>query len=264
MPYFAVDDQITFHPKAIAAGNAAMGVWTRAGAWAKANTTGGFVSAELAHALGKKESARLVTAGLWREGEHPKWGIGYYFHDWTHTSGNGTEEEEKERRERDRERARERKRAQRERDAAARHAVGHGVTPGDVPPTPSPSPIPIETDVTTDGPESHEIPARDVDDPIEMAMRERHITNLGRVRRAFSDLIDEEATDGEVIDLAGMVLDRSRKFVTNPEAYIEVAVEKSADEIRMYAAEARARSPRAFPPHVSPQLVAVIREQVSA
>jgi hypothetical protein len=32
----------------------------------------------------------------------------------------------------------------------------------------------------------------------------------------------------------------------------------------MYAAEARARSPRAFPAHVSPQLVAVIREKASA
>lgn len=131
-------------------------------------------------------------------------------------------------------------------------------------PGPVPGPDPLETDMTNANRSSHEIPAREVDDPIEVAQRERNITNLGRIRRAFRGLIDDEASDGEVIDLAGMVLDRARGFVDNPEAYIETAALKSRDEIGVYAAEVRARSPRPFPAHVSPQLVAVIREAVGA
>lgn len=67
MPYFPVDDQMPFHPKIIAAGNAAVGVWTRAGAWSKGHATGGFVPTEIASILGTREANRLVEAGLWVE-----------------------------------------------------------------------------------------------------------------------------------------------------------------------------------------------------
>lgn len=33
MPWFQVDDQLSFHAKVIAAQNPAMGLWVRAGAW---------------------------------------------------------------------------------------------------------------------------------------------------------------------------------------------------------------------------------------
>ena len=33
MPWFNVDDGFAFHRKAVRAGNAAIGLWTRAGSW---------------------------------------------------------------------------------------------------------------------------------------------------------------------------------------------------------------------------------------
>jgi hypothetical protein len=79
MPWFKVDDQLAFHPKVITAGNAAMGLWVRAGAWASDKLTDGYVPGELVGALGgkKADADRLVAAGLWeRDGD------GYRFHDW--------------------------------------------------------------------------------------------------------------------------------------------------------------------------------------
>lgn len=144
MPYFPVDDQAAFHPKILAAGNAAVGVWTRAGAWCKAHASGGFVRAEIAHAIGSRsEVRRLVAAGLWTVAEEN--GVaGFRFHDWSDQAGNFDAETEKARRESERERWRERKRAERERKKSQGHGDSHGVTPGGVSPEsrtpPSPSP----------------------------------------------------------------------------------------------------------------------------
>lgn len=130
------------------------------------------------------------------------------------------------------------------------------VSPG---PVPGPDP---QTDMTSDGQESHQSIARESDDPIEITMRERGITNLNRIRHTFGTLLDQEATDGEVVDLAGMVLDRSKGFVNNPEAYISAAVQSSRHEVAGYASEVQARSPRRLlAPHISPQLVALINER---
>lgn len=125
MPYFPVDDQFAFHPKAVAAGNAAVGLWTRAGSWCKAHASGGKVPHEIAHALGaKKEVERLISVGLWVAVDG-----GYQFHDWSDQAGNFDAEIEKQRRQAERERNRERKRRQRERERSQGHGDSHGVTP---------------------------------------------------------------------------------------------------------------------------------------
>lgn len=78
MPWFQVDDQLPVHKKVMAAGNAAMGLWVRAGSWCQQNLTGGFVPTHVVKTLGTFGQAKaLVTAGLW----HPVTG-GYHFHDW--------------------------------------------------------------------------------------------------------------------------------------------------------------------------------------
>lgn len=78
MPWFRVDDNLAFHAKALAAGNAAMGLWVRAGSWSMQQLTDGYIPAQVARQLGKKiEAERLVVAGLWTEG-----GDGYHFHEW--------------------------------------------------------------------------------------------------------------------------------------------------------------------------------------
>ncbi|WP_069163004.1 hypothetical protein [Nocardia altamirensis] len=79
MPWFQVDDQLGFHPKAVAAGNAAMGLWVRAGSWSMQQLTEGFVPAAIVRGLGSAAQAKkLVEVGLWTAVDG-----GYRFHDWT-------------------------------------------------------------------------------------------------------------------------------------------------------------------------------------
>ncbi len=66
MPWFKVDDQLAFHRKALMAGNAAMGLWVRAGSWAAQQLTDGIIPDDLLSSLGSRYQAdRLVKAGLW-------------------------------------------------------------------------------------------------------------------------------------------------------------------------------------------------------
>lgn len=77
MAFFQVDDQLAFHSKAVAAGNAAMGLWVRAGSWSMAQLTEGHVPMEMVRALGTTGQAkRLVEAGLWAPSERG----GFQFH----------------------------------------------------------------------------------------------------------------------------------------------------------------------------------------
>lgn len=78
MTWFKVDDSLAFHAKAVAAGNAAMGMWTRGGAWCAQQLTDGHVPAHMVPALGSKgQATALVNAGLWTRVDG-----GYRFHDW--------------------------------------------------------------------------------------------------------------------------------------------------------------------------------------
>jgi hypothetical protein len=79
MPWFKVDDTLAFHSKIVAAGNAAMGLWARAGAWSMQQLSDGFVPRHIARQLGSRaEAQRLVDVGLWIDK-----GDGYAFHEWT-------------------------------------------------------------------------------------------------------------------------------------------------------------------------------------
>lgn len=79
MPWFRVDDNLAFHAKTLAAGNAAMGLWVRAGSWAMQQLTDGHVPAHVAKQLGSRaEAKRLCDAGLWAERPDG----GYDFHQW--------------------------------------------------------------------------------------------------------------------------------------------------------------------------------------
>ena len=78
MVWFKVDDTLAFHAKTVAAGNSAMGLWVRAGAWCSATLTDGHVPDHMISALGKLSEAKsLVRAGLWERTEG-----GYVFHEW--------------------------------------------------------------------------------------------------------------------------------------------------------------------------------------
>lgn len=79
MTWFKVDDQLAFHPKVIEAGNAAMGLWVRAGAWCSAHLTEGALPKHMIGTLGAqaRDAKRLVEVGLWEQTN-----VGYQFRDW--------------------------------------------------------------------------------------------------------------------------------------------------------------------------------------
>lgn len=107
MPWFYVEDNLAFHPKALDAGNAAIGLWTRAGSWSQATLTEGFIPTGMARQLGTAAEAKKLTAtGLWIAKDN-----GYEFHQWdqrqqTRAQIEATREASRERQRRAREKAR--------------------------------------------------------------------------------------------------------------------------------------------------------------
>lgn len=83
MPWFPVDDAFHSHPKAVKAGDEALGMWTRAGAHCMAYLTDGFVADWWVkqQPKGVVKAQRLVNAELWRPAKK-NGESGYQFHDW--------------------------------------------------------------------------------------------------------------------------------------------------------------------------------------
>lgn len=78
MTWFYVDDNLAFHRKVVAAGNAAMGLWVRAGSWSCQQLTDGHVPDHMVAVLGTPSQARrLVAVGLWVAVQG-----GFQFHQW--------------------------------------------------------------------------------------------------------------------------------------------------------------------------------------
>ncbi|GAA2092415.1 hypothetical protein [Actinomadura alba] len=100
MVWFKVDDGLAFHRKAVAAGNAAMGLWVRAGSWCSHQLTDGFVPEDMIGSLGNTGQAkRLVAVRLWERVEG-----GYQFWQWNDPGRQPTREQVEQEREAARER----------------------------------------------------------------------------------------------------------------------------------------------------------------
>jgi len=114
MAWFKVDDTLAFHHKTVAAGNAAMGLWVRAGSWSRMSGTDGFIPDLMANQIGTKaQIKRLCDVGLWDQ--MPS---GYAFHQWDERQPSKAEMEQ-ERADNARRQAvwREREKEKRDRDA---------------------------------------------------------------------------------------------------------------------------------------------------
>ncbi|MEU3710511.1 hypothetical protein [Streptomyces catenulae] len=98
MAWFKIDDSAHMHPKVIAAGNAALGLWLRCGAYCAQHLTEGHVPALVAKQYGTAPQARkLVTAGLWHAHGHdcprcpqPSAAGDYVVHDYFEAGRNAT------------------------------------------------------------------------------------------------------------------------------------------------------------------------------
>jgi hypothetical protein len=78
MAWAKVDDNLTFHPKVLAVGNEAMGVWVRAMSWSMQQLTDGFIPHDIVVAVkGSAVAPALCHKGLWHEVEG-----GFQFNDW--------------------------------------------------------------------------------------------------------------------------------------------------------------------------------------
>lgn len=89
MSWFKVDDTLAFHAKVVAAGNAAMGLWVRAGSWSMQQLTDGRIPAHMAQTLGSRaEIRRLLDVGLWETADD-----GYTFHGWNDPGRQRTKDE---------------------------------------------------------------------------------------------------------------------------------------------------------------------------
>lgn len=152
MPWFNVDDGFAFHRKTVLAGNAAIGLWTRAGSWCSRELTDGFVPDHMVPTMGTpKQAERLVKAGLWVRDDARE---GFQFHEWTVDGRNSTRENVLKKREQ----AADKKRRQRERNDPKKPEpqVGEvcpggtdGGVPGGVPGgVNAPSPLPSITTTT--------------------------------------------------------------------------------------------------------------------
>jgi len=65
MTWFKVDDKLSFHTKAIRAGNAAMGAWVRLGAWTSEREMDGVIPYEVALLIASKnEIEKLIDVGF--------------------------------------------------------------------------------------------------------------------------------------------------------------------------------------------------------
>lgn len=123
MPWFRVDDNLALHPKIVRAGNAAMGMWVRAGAWSAQQLTDGFVPDDVVKLLGGARIAtRLVECDLWLRVDG-----GFRFHEWSERQPSRADVE------RDRKAARTRKERWRERRS---ERDGHAVPDADGTPFP--------------------------------------------------------------------------------------------------------------------------------
>jgi len=82
MSWVKVDDGLYMHPKVLAAGVPAMGLWVRCLAYAAAHMTDGFVPSDAAYGVVSRRSSlpdELVRAGLWRRDDALN---GWWIHDY--------------------------------------------------------------------------------------------------------------------------------------------------------------------------------------
>lgn len=240
MPWFKVDDQAAMHMKMIMAGNDALGLWVRAGAWCAAQLTDGLVPAPLVTALGgTTEAARaLVSAGLWEE----ELG-GYRFHDWADYQP--TSESVKA----DRAAAAERMRNVRANKKANVRANAQPNEPGNVRDvfgsgSPSPSPVPSPDSSKTSQSQSRTKRARISTDAIEVSEMtkrlagQKGIHSLRTVVDAIFKHTGQTVTADQAFQVSVWILDKAKTYPDAPQRYVTGAIAKSPAEIEQHIHEA--------------------------
>jgi hypothetical protein len=246
MVWFRVDDVLPFHARVIEAGNAAMGLWVRAGALSAGQLTDGFITAATARTLGSpREIKRLVEVGLWVEVDG-----GYQFHAWAE-DGSGTK------RQPTRAEVEAARKAERDRKAAQR-AKPKDTHPDDPPRPPgvpvgqparhrpdvgdvSEYPVPSRPDPVTDShvsPSSH-VPDREAETDDDDGSRIRSaywrawkISNPTALIALIAQAVDRPVDEQQAVGIVAGILAKSKTAPRFVQAYVESSVRQSWAEIQ--------------------------------
>lgn len=230
MPWFKVDDGLADHPKTVLAGNAAMGLWVRSGAWSAKHLTEGLIPAHMIPVLGNRAQAKaLVAAGLW-----VSVGADYRFHQWDEDGRQPSRESVLA--EREANRVRQQKARDRARESRVSHAVTHTpVTPGvTVPPS---RPVPTRpTDMTYDYESGHlrDGPEIDFDSNQIGGQRAKNvgITDIASVRLALTAAAEQPVSVHGAVLLTEAILSKARHEVRDVDAYVATVCRNSAPEVQ--------------------------------
>lgn len=226
MVWFKVDDQLAVHPKVVSAGNAAMGLWLRAGAWCGAQLTDGRLPAAMVRALDgtPAEAKRLVNAGLWIEGEDC-----YHFHDWDDWQPSREQVLS--------ERAAGRERVARSR-ARAKERRTFGVTDAERSATPSPSPSPdYYSPHMSQSRDTRASGETDAEEPSELTQRlaaQQGIRSLSAVAQAIRQRADRDVSPTAALQVARWLLEKAKKWPDHPQPYVIACVNESPLEVQQF------------------------------
>lgn len=205
MTWFKVDDALATHDKVLAAGNAAMGLWVRAGAWSSQHLTDGDVPMHAVRLLGTRGQAdALVRAGLWL-----KTSQGYRFHEWHDYQPSRKKVES------DRQAARERMRAIRAGSPEVRPNTDECSPEVRDPSVRDPRPVPSRPDPVVTSP-SQSPPHRLSDDGLERVMQ----------------AIGSHCPKAHARRSADMILAKANGNVRDPTRYVLKAIEAEPDLYR--------------------------------
>lgn len=225
MPWFKVDDALAFHMKALAAGNAALGLWVRAGSWSMQQLSDGFVPASMVTALGggHKDAKALTQAGLWHQVDG-----GFQFHDWAEYQPTRAEVAA--------EREATRERVKKHRAKQVGNGDSNGVTNGVSTPAPS-RPVPSPDLTKTSLRQSRDNRASVSTDVSSITVKlaaQNGITDLGLVAATILEHTGRTVTLDEAWQVAHSILSKARLFPDAPMRYVTRAVAKSPFEVQQF------------------------------
>lgn len=231
MPWFKVDDALALHMKAITAGNAALGLWVRAGSWSMHQLTDGFIPRAIVTALGgtKADTVSLVGSGLWHSVDG-----GFQFHDWSEYQP--TRESVLAEREAAAERMR-RVRANKQGNVQANERGTNGDRSAS-PSRPVPTPDSTKPNMSQSGTAASTEPT---DTFFASSMTQRlagqaGLSDLARIADLVRKHTGREIDGGGAYRLALWLIEKSKSEVTKPQRYVEVCIADhvSAFEIQQY------------------------------
>jgi hypothetical protein len=245
--WFKVDDTLALHAKVVAAGNAAMGLWVRAGSWSAQQLSEGFVPDHIAKMLGSRaEIQRLVEARLWTREDG-----GYQFWQWADDGRQPSRQQVEADRAANRARQkRARERAKSRRDEGVLTDVSNGVSNGERNGVTNAA-VTASVTVPPTRPVSTETSLRSVSGPDEQP------SAAGLIVKAYVDGAAEAGMDKPTSELCSKVGRDARRLLTKDHIPVDRLTEAArrmgasgwdslARELQRMSAEKAKRRPRAM------------------